>query len=99
MRRAAMVVIAGAIMAFTVATTAFAAVPSTISAGYNHSTENFHGNVSSSNTECQAGRTVKVYLEGMNGPELQGHVMSNANGHWKLEVMHASRPLLRQDAG
>ena len=90
MRRTALVLIAGAIMALTGPAAAFAAVPSTVSIGFNHTTEFFHGVVHSSDAECQAGRTVKVYQEGANGPELQGRVTSDANGHWKIEVMHAS---------
>lgn len=90
MRRAALVLIAGAIMAAMGSTAAFAAVPSTVSVGYNHTTERFHGVVGSSDAECQAGRTVKVFKQGTNGPELQGRVMSGADGHWKIEVMHAS---------
>ena len=89
MRRTALVLIAGAIMALTGPLAAFAAVPSTISVGYNHTTEFFHGVVHSSDAECQAGRTVKVYLDGANGAELQGRVLSDENGRWKIEVMHA----------
>jgi len=90
MRKAALVLIAGAIMMAAGPGTAFAAVPTTISIGYNHSTEFFHGVVGSSNAECQAGRTVKVFQDGTSGPVLQGRAMSDAQGHWKIEVMHAS---------
>jgi len=89
MRKRALVLVAGTIIAFASMTSAFAAVTSTISIGYNHDTEFFHGVVGSSNTECQAGRVVKVYQETSNGPSLQGRVMSNADGSWKVEVMHA----------
>jgi len=76
-------------MAIGVSAAAHAAVPSTISIGYNQATETFHGMVRSSDAECEGGRTVKVYLQTPNGPELQGTVTANANGGWKLEVMHA----------
>jgi hypothetical protein len=65
------------------------AVPSTISIRFNHDTESFHGVVRSSDAECQAGRVVKVYQETATGPALQGRVMTNADGVWKIEVMHA----------
>jgi len=89
MRKRALGVVAGTIMTLAVASAAFAAVPSHISIGFNHSTEFFHGAVTSSNTECQAHRTVKVFKETANGPSLQGSVMSDSNGRWKIEVMHA----------
>lgn len=90
MRRRALVLAAGTIVTLAGMNVAFAAVPGTVSVGYNHTTELFHGAVSSSNGECQAGRTVKLYEEAADGPSLQGRVMSNENGRWSIEVMHAS---------
>ena len=89
MRKRAIVLIAGACIALASVNVAFAAVPSTTSIGYNQSTENFHGVVHSSDAECVAGRTVKVYKHTASGPALQGRVTSNAQGGWKIEVMHA----------
>jgi hypothetical protein len=93
MRRRTLAVIAGTVLALASVSTSFAAAPnrvsSRISIGYNHSTELFHGKVRSSNAECRAERTVKVFQETANGPALQGRVMTNADGRWKLEVMHA----------
>jgi hypothetical protein len=89
MRKRALVAIAGTILALASMGAAFAAVPSTISIGFNHDTEFFHGVVRSSDAECQAGRVVKVYQETANGPALQGRVMTTAHGAWKIEVMHA----------
>ena len=89
MRKRAIVLIAGLVIAFASVNTAFAVVPGTISIGYNHNTGVFHGVARSSNTECQAGRSVKVYKETATGPALQGSVMTSAGGAWKIEVMHA----------
>ena len=89
MQKRALVLIAGTVIALASVGVAFAAVPSTISAAYNHDTEFFHGVVRSSDAECQAGRKVKLYQETASGPVLQGRVMTNANGQWKIEVMHA----------
>jgi len=90
MRKRALVLIAGTVIALASVGVAFAAVPSTVSLGYNHDTEFFHGAVRSADAECQAGRTVKVYQETANGPALQGRVMTDADGNWRIEVMHAS---------
>ena len=89
MRKRAIVVAAGMIIALATVTAAFAAVPGTISIGFNHDTEFFHGVVRSSDAECQAGRPVKVFRQTANGPALQGRVMTNTNGAWKIEVMYA----------
>jgi len=90
MRRRILVVVAAAIMALAVMNVASAAVPSNVSIRYNTGTQLFHGVVSSSDAECEAGRVVKVFKETAGGPSLQGKAMSKSNGHWKLEVMHAS---------
>ena len=89
MRRGSMVVAVGAILLLAVMQPAFAAVRSDISARYNVNTEKFHGTVSSADAECQAGRTVKLFKETPSGRTLEGKTMSNANGGWRLEVMHA----------
>ena len=89
MRRRAIVLIGGLVIVLAMVTAAFAAVPGTISIGFNHDTEVFHGVVRCTNAECEAGRPVKVFRETANGPALQGRVMTNANGAWRIEVMHA----------
>jgi hypothetical protein len=89
MRKRAIVLIVGACIALASANAAFAAVPSTISIGYNQTMEHFHGVVRSSDAECTAGRKVKVYKQTASGPALQGRVTTNAHGGWKIEVMHA----------
>ena len=89
MRKRAIVLIVGTCVALASANAAFAAVPSTISIGYNPTTEHFHGVVRSSDAECTAGRKVKVFKRTASGPALQGRVTSNAHGGWRLEVMHA----------
>jgi hypothetical protein len=88
-RRALMVVVAAALLCLAATQTAFAGVAGTVSIGYNTTTESFHGKVASSNTECVAHRAVKVFKETASGPQLQGRVMSDDHGGWKLEVMHA----------
>jgi hypothetical protein len=89
MRRGSMVVAVGAILLLAGMQPAFAAVRSDISARYNVNTEKFHGTVTSADAECQAGRTVKVFKETPSGRTLEGKTMSNANGGWRVEVMHA----------
>jgi hypothetical protein len=89
MRKRGIVLIAGGCIALASVNVAFAAVPSTTSIAYNQSTENFHGMVHSSDAECVAGLRFKVYKQTASGPALQGRVTSNAQGGWKIEVMHA----------
>jgi hypothetical protein len=89
MRRTVVVVVVGAIMVLAGMQPAFAAVSSDISAAYNVDTEMFYGKVTSPNAECQAGRTVKLFKQTAAGRTLEGKTMSNANGGWKVEVMHA----------
>src|SRR5262245_34914133 len=68
---------------------ASAAVGSTVSIRYNTTTERFHGAVSSSNGECEAGRLVKVFKKTADGRALQGKARTSAKGAWRLTVMHA----------
>ena len=89
MRRAVVVVAMGAIMVLAGMQPAFAVVSSDVSAAFNQNTEKFHGTVTSPNAECQAGRTVKLFKQTAAGRTLEGKTMSNANGGWKVEVMHA----------
>jgi hypothetical protein len=89
MRRGVVVVVMGAIMVLAGMQPAFAAVGSDISAKYNPDTEMFHGKVTSLDAECQAGRSVKLFRETAAGRTLEGKTISNANGGWKVEVMHA----------
>jgi hypothetical protein len=67
-----------------------AAVAGHISAAYNQDTERFHGRVTSSDSECEAGRIVKLFKKTADGRDLQGKTMTNARGRWSIEVMHAS---------
>ena len=90
MRRYILAAIVAATVSLVGAQVALAAVASTISIGYNTHSQSFHGKVSSSNAECQAGRKVRVFKRTSNGPSLQGRAMTDANGAWKIEVMHPS---------
>lgn len=89
MYKRVLVLALGAVMALAGSTAAFAAVPTTLTAKYNSSTDLFHGAVHSSNGECEAGRVVRVYLQKAGADPLQGKTTSKANGTWKIEVMHA----------
>ena len=71
-------------------TAAFAAIATDLSVRYNATTERFHGKVGSSDSDCEAGRTVKVFKKTANGPVLQGKTMSTGTGAWRVTVMHAS---------
>jgi type 1 fimbria pilin len=68
---------------------ASAAASSTISIGHNASTMRFHGTVTSSNSECEAGRTVKVFKDTASGRVLQGRATTKSDGSWTVDVMHA----------
>jgi hypothetical protein len=68
---------------------ALAATPSTISIGFNHDTEHFHGKVRSSDAECEAGRTVKLFEKTAGGRTLQGTATTTVSGSWDIELMHA----------
>jgi hypothetical protein len=93
MRRRTLAVIVGTVLAFASVSTSFATTPSRVSSrisiGYKTSTEFFHGKVRSPDAECRAKRPVKVFKATANRPALQGRVMTNIHGGWKLEVMHA----------
>jgi hypothetical protein len=89
MRRTALVLVAAAVMTLGATQTALAIVSSQISIAYNHQTEKFHGRVSSSNAECQAGRTVKLFKMTADGRSLEGRTRTGARGGWRIEVMHA----------
>ena len=89
MRRRVLVLLAAAIMALVGMQSAFAVVSSSISIAYNHTTERFHGKVTSSNHECQAGRTVKLFKKTSSGSSLEGKTLSKRDGTWRIEVMHA----------
>ena len=65
------------------------AVGGSVTAKFNHDTENLHGKVRSSEAECSANRTVKVFLITSDGRELQGKTHANDEGTWKLHLMDA----------
>lgn len=93
MKRALLAQVAAGLIAVTLvlggAGLASAAVTSHITASYTVSTELFHGKVTSSNAECVAHRTVRLFKETASGPQLAGKTMSGAKGGWHIEVMHA----------
>ncbi len=90
MRRRGITVIAmSAVLTLFGGSAALAAVPSTISIGFNQETEHFHGKVRSSDDECSAGRTVKLFEKTADGRTLQGKATTNANGKWDIELMQA----------
>lgn len=88
-KRASAVIALAMIVTLFGGNAALAAVPTTISIGFNHDTEHFHGKVRSSDAECEAGRTVKLYEKTADGRTLQGKTTSTANGSWDIELMHA----------
>ena len=88
-RRGSVVMALVAVVTLFGGNAALAAVPSTISMGFNHETEHFHGQVSSSDAECVAGRTVKLFEKTADGRTLQGKTTSTASGSWNIELMHA----------
>jgi len=89
MKRPLLVLVLGALMTLAGSTAAFAAVPSTLSAKFNASTEYFHGSVKSPNAECGAGRVVKIFKQRAGADSLQGKATTKANGSWRIQVMHA----------
>jgi len=89
MRRSAVVLVVAAIMALGTAQIAAAAVQSHISIAFNHTTERFHGRVTSPNAECEAGRTVRLFKKTASGRSLQGRTKTGKKGGWSIEVMHA----------
>jgi hypothetical protein len=88
MRRALIVVVL-AMTTLVGAQAAFAAIARDVSIRYDATTERFHGRITSSDTDCESGRVVKVYKKTASGPVLQGKATSKASGRWALEVMHA----------
>jgi hypothetical protein len=65
------------------------AVGGSVTARFNHDTENFHGKVRSSEAECVANRAVKVFLITDQGRELQGRTRAGDDGTWSLHLMEA----------
>lgn len=65
------------------------AIGGSITARFNHDTENFQGKVRSSDSECSVHRVVKVYEVTQDGRSLQGRTRTNERGGWKIHVMEA----------
>jgi hypothetical protein len=65
------------------------AIGGSITARFNHDTENFQGTVRSSDSECRVNRVVKVFELTENGRQLQGRTRTNDAGGWKIHVMDA----------
>src|SRR5215831_4562914 len=63
-----------------------AAVASSVTIHWTATNEVFHGVVSSSDKECVAKRTVKVFKETSSGPQLVGKTHSSKDGHWKVSL-------------
>jgi len=89
MRRTVLTVLIAVVIGSLGAQTAFAAVASRITIGWNPATERFHGKVTSPNAECIVDRTVKLFKVTADGRALQGKTHTNANGRWRVELMHA----------
>ena len=66
-----------------------AAVVTHVAIAYNASNSHFHGKVISTNAECIAHRTIRLYLKTGSGPMLEGTTTSKTNGGWSIDVMHA----------
>ena len=88
-RRGSVVIALVAVVTIFGGGAALAAVPSNVSIKFNPDTEHFRGKVSSSDAECVAGRTVKLYEKTADGRTLQGKTTSTASGSWNIELMHA----------
>ena len=86
MRRKIATLALAAMLAIGLAQTASAAVTSHISIAWNAKTERFHGKVTSTNNECIAGRTVRLFKKTSSGRSLQGKTMSNSKGVWRIHV-------------
>ncbi|HEY7668318.1 MAG TPA: hypothetical protein VIE12_09370 [Actinomycetota bacterium] len=65
------------------------AIGGSITARFNHDTENFQGKVRSSDSECRVNRVVKVFELTADGRQLQGKTRTNDGGGWKVHVMEA----------
>jgi hypothetical protein len=85
----AVVLITASLMALGAMQTAFAAVSSQISIAYNHDTGRFHGKVTSSDPECQAGRTVRLFKRTADGRRLKGRTLTNHDGRWRIAAPSA----------
>jgi type 1 fimbria pilin len=89
MRRTISVMGAALALAVLVPGMASAAASSSISIGYNANTMRFHGRVTSPNSECDAGRAVKVFKDTASGRVLEGRTTTKSDGTWRVDVMHA----------
>ncbi len=87
MRKVVVAIAFGAV--FLLSTQAAWAVGGSVSAKFNADAENLHGKVRSSESECSADRTVKVFLVTEDERELQGKTQANDDGNWKLHLMDA----------
>jgi hypothetical protein len=65
------------------------AIGGSITARFNHDTENFQGKVRSSDAECRVNRVVKLFELTADGRELQGRTRTNDRGGWRIHVMDA----------
>lgn len=88
MRRTMVVLVVAATLTLAGAGVAAAAASSTVSIGYNTMSMDFHGKVHSSNSECEAGRIVKVFKQTSSGRVLEGRTLTTSSGAWKVDVMH-----------
>jgi len=75
------------VLAIGGATTALAAVDSSITIHWNADKEQFRGSVSAGDAECIAHRTVRVFKKTADGRKLIGKTSTGSAGHWKLAVM------------
>lgn len=89
MRKRLLAAVLAAALGMLGAGPASAAVTSQISIRWNVTAERFHGKVTSSNAECVADRTVKLFKVTADGPVLQGKTHTGAEGRWHIELMHA----------
>lgn len=89
MRRTMVVLVVAAALTLAGAGVAAAAASSTVSIGFNTSSMHFHGTVDSSNSECEAGRIVKVFKRTSSGRVLEGRTLTESDRTWKVDVMHA----------
>jgi hypothetical protein len=88
MRARVLVVMAATIISLAMMQAA-SAVGGTVTIRFNHDTENFHGKVGSSESECRIGRVVKVFEITADGRELQGKTRTSDAGVWKIHLMAA----------
>ncbi|MEO8424066.1 MAG: hypothetical protein ABI595_09155 [Actinomycetota bacterium] len=88
MRRAVLVLLAAAAMSLGVMQAA-SAVGGSVTIKFNHDTENFHGKVRSTESECRINRMVRVFLVTADGRELQGRTRANDEGVWRVHLMEA----------